>query len=217
MKTALVAGASGLIGRYLLNELLDSGNYQQVKALLRKPVKKVHPVFQQVPFDYAKPDASLVDAEVVFCCLGTTLKKAGSKDAFRKVDFQYPLDLAKMAFENGCKRFAIVTAIGSDKNSRFFYSRVKGELEQELQKIPFESLHVYRPSMLLGPRSEFRVGEEIGKTFMKVAGFLFPKNYRAVHASQVANAMVSDDMHPEKGIHFVESGEMLKFSIKKSI
>lgn len=216
MKTALVAGASGLVGRFLLNELLESGNYGQVKILIRKPLEKVHPRLQQVPFDYDKPEASLVKADVVFCCLGTTIKKAGSKEAFRKVDFQYPLEVAQMALKNGCKRFAIVTAIGSDKASKIFYSRVKGELEEELKTMPFESLCIYRPSMLLGPRGEFRMGEEVGKAMMKTIGFMFPANYRAVHASQVARAMVYDQFESQTGLHIIESGEMLKFSIEKN-
>ncbi|TVQ17119.1 MAG: oxidoreductase [Bacteroidetes bacterium] len=217
MKTALIAGATGLVGSFLLKELLEEEHYSKVTALVRKPLEISHPRLEQIVFDYDNPDTSVIKAEDVYCCLGTTIKKAGSKEAFRKVDYHYPLMLGQSAYENGCNQFAVVTAIGSSEKSSFFYNRVKGEVERDLKKIPFQSLWIFKPSMLLGPRKESRLGEEAAKVFMKALGFLFPKNMKGIHASQVAKAMYYHFSEQMSGIHIVESGQMQKFPVKKNL
>ncbi len=215
MKTAIIAGATGLVGSYLLKELLEEEHYSKVTVLVRKPLQQSHPRLEQVIFDFDNPDKSVITADDVYCCLGTTIKKAGSKEAFRKVDYHYPLMLGQTAFENKCQNFAVVTAIGSSEKSSFFYNRVKGELERDLKKIPFHGLFIFRPSMLLGPRKEVRLGEEAGKFFMRAFGFLFPKNMKGIHASQVAGAMAYYLVKQQSGIHIIESGQMQGFSAKK--
>ena len=217
MKTALIAGATGLVGDFLLKELLEEEHYSKIIVLVRQPVEKVHPRLEQVVFDFENPDTSVIKADDVYCCLGTTIKKAGSKEAFRKVDYHYPLQLAQAAFDSGCKRFAVVTAVGSSEKSSFFYSRVKGELERELKKIPFQGLYIFRPSMLLGPRKEFRFGEEAGKLFMKALGFLFPDNMKGVHVSRVARAMFYHVFQQQDGIHVIESAQIQLYSTKKNL
>ncbi|MFW5708067.1 MAG: oxidoreductase [Bacteroidota bacterium] len=218
MKTALIAGATGLVGSFLLDELLENDNYSQVKILVRKKMEKAHPKLTQIVFDYDNPDQSAVKADDVFCCLGTTIRKAGSKEAFEKVDYEYPLKLAQLAHKNGSKSFHLVTALGADEKSMFFYNKVKGKVEREVSKIPFDSLCIYRPSMLLGPRREFRLGEEVAKRFMKTFGFLFSRNTKGIHVSQVARCMVSNanEDQPEP-IRVILSGEMQKFEVKKNV
>ncbi len=217
MKTALIAGATGLVGSHLTDQLLDNEQYSRVKILVRKPIEKNHHRLEQIIYDYDQPDLAAVRADEVYCCLGTTIKKAGSREAFRKVDLEYPLQIARAAKQNGTKHFAIVTAIGSSTKSAFFYNRVKGEIEELLKEAGFERLLIFRPSMLLGPRSEFRFGEEAGKVIFKAAGFLFPKNMKGIHAAKVAAAMIWHmQKEKEKGIRYIESGQMQQFPVNSS-
>jgi uncharacterized protein YbjT (DUF2867 family) len=213
MKTALVVGSTGLVGSYLLKKLLLSQYYEKVTILVRRTVDINHPRLKQVIYDFDQPLADKVRADDIYCCLGTTIRKAGSKKAFRKVDFEYPIQIAKLAHENGAKRYAIVTAIGSDEKSFFFYNRVKGEVETELKKIPFESLHIFRPSMLLGTREEFRLGEDLAKIVTRAIEPVLPANTRAIHASKVAEAMIVSLQKGKPGVVYVDSGAMQNFSV----
>lgn len=217
MNTALIAGATGLVGSFLLKELLEQEHYSKVTILVRKPLEMSHPRLQQVVFDFDNPDKSAIKADDIYCCLGTTIKQAGSKEAFRKVDYHYPMMLAQTAFDNGCKRFAVVTAIGSSEKSSFFYNQVKGELERDLKKIPFQGLYIFRPSMLLGPRKDFRLGEVAGKAFMKALGFLFPQNIKGIHASRVARAMFYHLYQQQDGVYVIDSGQMQVYTAKKNL
>jgi len=214
METALVAGASGLTGSCLLEQLLESDRYDRVKALVRRPLEREHPKLEQVVFDYDNPDPEIIEADHVYCCLGTTMKKAGSKEAFRKVDYDYPLQLARMAYRNGAQKFALVSAVGANSRSTFFYNRVKGQLEADLREIPFQSVYIMRPSMLLGSRKEKRTGEELGKAVMKPLRFLFPSNMKPVHASQVAACMADQMNRDEQGVHVIPSGRMLNYPVR---
>jgi len=211
MKIALIAGANGLTGSYLLEQLLESDRYDRVKALVRRPLDREHSKLEPIVFDYDHPEPELIEADHVYCCLGTTMKKAGSKEAFRKVDHDYPLEIARMAYRNGARRFALVSAVGANSRSMFYYNRVKGQLEADLQEIPFQSVYIMRPSMLLGPRKEKRTGEELGKAVMKPLSFLFPSNMKPVHVSQVAACMVDHMNRDEPGVHVIPSGQMLAY------
>jgi uncharacterized protein YbjT (DUF2867 family) len=211
MKTALIAGASGLTGSYLLNDLLNQNTYNLIKILVRKPLKMQHSKLEQIVYDFDQPMPGVIKADHVYCALGTTIKKAGSKEAFRKVDYEYPLQIAKTAYENGAKKFAIVSAMGANTKSMFFYNRVKGQIEEAIKEIPFEAIYIARPSMLLGPRKEYRLGEELGKRLMTSLGFLLPANMKAVHASKVATCLTNKMNRDEKGIHIIPSGEIRAF------
>jgi uncharacterized protein YbjT (DUF2867 family) len=215
MKTALVAGASGLTGVYLTELLLKSPNYDLVKVLVRRPLGKEHPSLQQIVFDYENPDIDAIKTDHVYCALGTTIKKAGSRDEFKKVDFHYPLHLARLSYDSGAERFAIVSAIGAKRNSLFFYNKVKGQMEEAIKDLPFHSVFIARPSMLLGPRDESRLGEEIGKKVMTTLRFLLPSNYKPVHASQVAAAMIDSMNSRKKGFHVITSAKMQKYPVMK--
>ncbi len=218
-KTALVAGATGLIGQQLVDELLQLDNYSEVRVLVRGPIEKHHPKLIKVLFDFDHPDVSLVQGDDVFCCLGTTMKKAGSKEAFFIVDHDYPLQIARAAIQNGSNQYLIVTAMGADPSSSFFYNRVKGKLEEDLKKVGFSALHIFRPSLLLGNREEKRLGEKIGEAVMNFFNPLMVgplKKYRAIDSAKVAKAMVIAAQDPladqvPQGAFIHESDQMQRF------
>lgn len=194
-KTAIISGASGLVGNNLLNLLLNSKKYKKVYCLVRKELAIQHPNLEQIIFDYNNDNSylNLPKADEVFCCLGTTIKNAGSQKAFKKVDLEYPLKLAKAVLKKEAKAYHVITALGASSDSNIFYNKVKGELEDELKKLKFEQLYIYRPSLLLGNRKEQRLGEKFGTVFMKSFNFLMQgslKKYRAIQAEDVAKAML---------------------------
>ena len=195
MKTALLAGATGLIGSQLLPLLLASERYAKVIVVGRKAVPVIHPKLVQVVTELDKlEDVRLkLIADDVYCCLGTTLKQAGSKEAFFKVDFLYVVQLAALAAGNFAAQLMVVSSMGADAESSLYYSRVKGEMEAAVQQAPFRAIHVFRPSLLLGERAAPRLGERIAAA---VLGGLRPVlrgpllKYRPVTGATVAAAML---------------------------
>lgn len=218
-KTALVAGATGLIGQQLVNRLIESDVYSEVRILVRKSTQKSHPKLVEIIYDFDQPSVSQLQGDDIFCCLGTTMKKAGSKQAFTKVDHDYPLQIGRAARQNGAKQYLIVTAMGADPGSSFFYNRVKGNVEEDLIKIGFDALYIFQPSLLLGNRSEKRLGERIGEAVMRVFDPLMIgplKKYRAIDSAKVAQAMVVAAQDPlvkqvSQGIFVYESDQMQRF------
>jgi uncharacterized protein YbjT (DUF2867 family) len=207
-KTALIVGATGLIGNLLAQKLLQDTYYQKVILLVRKStgIKNERLEERIVDFDNLKPNDVIADD--VFCCLGTTIKKAGSQAAFYKVDFEYPLRVATLAAQKDATQFLIVTALGADAQSSVFYNRVKGEVEQKLSELPLQSLSIFRPSLLLGDRQESRFGENIGKVLAKIINPLMIgslKKYRGIEAEKVANAMQTLAKENRTGKHIFES------------
>ena len=214
MSTALIAGASGLTGSALMELLLESNAYDRVKVLVRRPLEIEHPSLEQILYDYEHPDNSRIQADHVYCCLGTTMKKAVTRQAFFRVDHDYPLQVARAAYQNGAGKFALVSAVGANPRSMFFYNRVKGKLEEDLKEIPFTALYIFRPSILLGCRDEFRLAEALGKGIMKSFSFLLPGNMKPIHARQVAACMFDRMWSEEKGVHIIQSKEMQNFPLK---
>lgn len=210
-RTALVIGATGLVGEKLVTQLLTSEKYSHVKVLVRKPLDLIHPKLASILFDFDNPEESLVKADDIFCCLGTTMKKAGSKEAFYRVDYVYPHEIAKIALSNGAKRFSIITAMGASRKSLFYYNRVKGEIEDTLKKLGYETLLIFRPSLLVGHRSESRFGEKIGESLSKFFKPLIPAKYQAIEAEKVAKAMVVITSSNVKGTLVYESDLMQEF------
>lgn len=210
-KTALVIGATGLIGELLTHRLVDSPFYEKVKVLVRKSLTWQHPHLQEVQFDFDHPNGLLTQADDIFCCLGTTIKKAGSKEAFRKVDYQYPLDIARLSLANGARQFAIVTAVGSNPDSSIFYNRVKGEVERDLTTLNFPTLLIFHPSLLLGNRSENRLGERIGAGVMRLFSPLIPAKYKGIEGDKVARAMLETMQQGLTGKHVFESDVLQEF------
>ena len=206
-KTALIAGASGLTGGYLLNLLLESPEYSSVIAYVRKSSGLTHPKLKEIVVDWETLQEP-VAAEDVFCCLGTTIKKAGSQEAFRRVDYDYPLQLAQIQYRGGSQQFLLVSAMGADAKSSIFYSRVKGELENALQSIGYKSLHIFRPSFIAGPRKESRTGEKIGLAIFSILSTLFIgplKKYAHIQAEHIARAMLRTAQKNEQGTKLYDS------------
>jgi uncharacterized protein YbjT (DUF2867 family) len=213
MKIALIAGATGLIGKQLLQLLLEDNYYSKVKIVTRKPFELTHSKLENIVlnFNVLKDHASQLDADDVFCCLGTTIRIAKTKEAFRKVDYEYPVELARITKEQGATQYLIVTALGANKNSSVFYNRVKGEVEEEISKIHFQSTHVFQPSLLLGHRTEERAGEGAATIFFKLFGFLIPQKYKAIDSAKVAKAMLSFAKSNTAGFHIHESKELQSY------
>jgi uncharacterized protein YbjT (DUF2867 family) len=213
-KRALVAGSTGLVGSHLLSDLLDSEYYTDVIALVRRPIELSNSKLKQVICnfellaDYAPCFEGIHD---VFCTLGSTIKKAGSQDAFRSVDFEYPLQLAKLSAAQGVKQYFLVSAMGADEKSRIFYNRVKGEVERSVQEVGLPSIHIFRPSLLLGDRVEFRIAEKLASKLIPAFSFLLVgrlKKYRPIRAADVALAMIRVAQMDETGMHTYLSNEI---------
>jgi uncharacterized protein YbjT (DUF2867 family) len=215
-KTALLVGATGLVGNYLLFKLLQDDRYATVRTLVRRPLHLKHAKLDErvVDFDALKPD-DCVGVHDVFCCLGTTIRQAGSQEAFRKVDFDYPLAVARLALKGGARQYLLVTSLGADPKSSIFYSRVKGELEDAIGGLGYDSFHVFRPSMLLGKRKEFRLGESVGKAVMVLLTpvLMLPglRRYAGIHAAKVANAMLAVARREQPGRHVWLSDQLQGF------
>lgn len=212
MKTAVIAGASGLVGSSLLTMLLDSGHYDKVISLGRKTLPLNHEKLQQLQVDFTDLSSFHEHCDHVYCCLGTTIRVAGTKERFFQVDHDFPLELAKVTLKNGATSFTVITAIASDEKSRWFYSRVKGKLENELKLLGFNNLNILRPSMLLGPRKEFRLGEWISKKIMILFSWLIPEKYKAVKHLAVARCMIQSAIQQQNGTFILENTDILKFN-----
>lgn len=206
MKVALIAGATGLIGQQVLSLLLNDPQYSQVIALTRKPLE-AHPKLKQVETDFSNLEQKKSDlqADTVFCCLGTTMAKAGSKENFYRVDFHFPYLLARISYTLGARQFLMVSALGANPKSSVFYNRVKGEAEKAISEIGFSSVHFFRPSLLLGARDEKRSGEKIAKSLFTFFDILIPAKYKAIDSAKVARAMVRASHDHSPGIQIHES------------
>lgn len=210
MKKALIAGSTGLIGNQLLQLLLADDYYDKVIAISRKSLEMSHPKLENMVFEFdrmTEHHASL-KADDVFCCLGTTIKKVKTKEKFRKVDFEYPLELARITKANGAEQFLLISALGADKKSNIFYNRVKGEVEEAIGQVGFKAYQIFRPSLLMGDRKESRSGEDAGKFVFKYFGFLVPEKYKGIESIKVARAMQKIAEQNQAGVHISESKEL---------
>ncbi|MBI3886683.1 MAG: oxidoreductase [Opitutae bacterium] len=214
MRTALIAGASGLVGGELLRQLLAEAEYGRVVAVGRRPLDVTHPKLVRVTADFAALDrvAGELRGDDAFCCLGTTIRAASSRVAFRAVDHAAVLAFGWAAQRGGAQRFYLVSSLGADAQSRVFYSRVKGETEAALRVLGFGTLGIFRPSLLRGTRKEFRPGERIGHGMMAVLDPLLVgrwRKYRAIEATVVACAMLRCALGaPGPGTLVFESNEI---------
>lgn len=206
LPTALLVGATGLVGAQCLSLLARDSAVGAVRVLVRRalPAASAKVDVCVVDFDRLESHADWLRADWVFCALGTTIRQAGSQAAFRQVDFDYPLQVAQLAKAQGAKRFMLVSALGANARSRVFYNRVKGELEEAIAAIGFESVTFARPSLLAGEREEVRFGERLGLKF----GWLMPERYRPVQARQVAQGLVNAAKAGRPGVHAVNNIEL---------
>jgi uncharacterized protein YbjT (DUF2867 family) len=211
-KTALLAGATGLVGNALLPLLLASERYAKVIVVGRRPVAIDHPKLTQVVTELSKLEDERLRliADDVYCCLGTTMRQAGFKEAFYEVDYLYVVKLAAITAANFAAQFLVVSALGADAESRFYYNKVKGEMEAAVKQTPFRAIHIFRPSLLLGQRATPRLGERIGSWLLALARPLLRgswQKYRPVTAATVARAMLQAAADDGGGIRTHEVSE----------
>lgn len=205
--TVLLLGATGLVGAAALELLLADPRWSAVRILVRRPPGQDRPRLRvRVLEDFANLDAATAEFAVnaVLCAVGTTIRAAGSQAAFRAVDHDIPVAAAQLARAQGAAHFGLVSSLGADPRSRVFYSRVKGEVEEEVRRLGPASIAILRPSLLLGPRREFRLGEALAKPL----GFLIPGRYRPVQAAAVARVLVDAAMLRRPGVEVIESVEI---------
>lgn len=209
-RTALVAGASGLVGSHVLHLLLEDPAYARVTVLARRELPLAHKKLEQrvVNFDRLAQIADFPRVHDVFCCLGTTMKQAGSPDAFRKVDGTYVAELARVAVRHRASQFLVVTAVGADPRSRILYSRVKGEAEEAVRRLQFDGIQIFRPSLLVGARAESRPAERVAGLLSPLVAWAFVgplARYRPIKAKAVARAMLRVAGEAPRGAHVYES------------
>lgn len=209
-KTAILLGATGLIGGHCLQLLLKSPRYSKVVCLIRKKLPIINEKLEQVvvDFDHLQDYAADLKGDDVFCCLGTTIKVAKTKENFKKVDYHYPLAAGKIALQQGATQYLLVSSLGADKNSLVFYSKTKGEIQRDLKALGYPTLHILQPSLLLGDRRDNRAGEKFAELAMTGLGFLLQgplKKYRGIEAEAVAFAMVHLATDEQPGTHTHQS------------
>ena len=210
MKIAIVAGASGLIGKELVQKLINSDQYRLIYVLSRKKSGLVNDKIRELVIDFENIGQLKFDEPIdhVFCTLGTTMKQAGSRENFRKVDYEYIIALANLGKQHGASKFIVISAMGANSKSAVFYNKIKGMTEDALKNIGFNQLIILRPSLLLGDRAEKRLAEGISGGFMKVFNFLIPDNYKAIQVEKVAESMLKMALKSTEKVLVVKSGEM---------
>jgi uncharacterized protein YbjT (DUF2867 family) len=212
-KTGVVFGATGLVGGELINELLEQNDFNKVIAVVRRDLPVSHPKLEICHLDNYSQLMQLKDklnAEIYFCCIGTTMKIAGSKEAFRKVDLDIPVHIARLAESLSIPGLVAISSIGASNTSSNFYLRTKGEMEKTMREIYSGNLKIVRPSLLMGNRYEFRFSEKTAAIFMKIFGWLFAgplRKYKGIYARDVARAMIKISHLPKDKVIF-ESGEL---------
>ena len=208
-RTAVVLGASGLVGGYCLRALVDDPDYTRVLTFGRRelPLLTRAKVAQRVGDLGSLTAQDFAGAQDVFCALGTTIRKAGSQEAFRKVDLELPLRSAEEALKAGAEQFIVVSSVGADAASKNFYLRTKGEMERELARLPFKAVHILRPSLLVGKRAEFRLGEAIGMKIAPVLDLLTfgpLRKYHSMQAEIAGKAMAGAAKSGKRGVFIYE-------------
>lgn len=215
--TATLLGATGLIGGHLLSFLQNDTSFDEVRVLVRRPLEINNPKVKVVVIDFndeAQFKSAMEGSNVVFCAIGTTQKKVkGDKKLYRTIDFDIPVNAAKHSIKYGCKQFLIVSSLGADSEKKGFYLKLKGEVEDALiakvqPTVGFDSLSIFRPSLLLGNRSESRLAEDVGQFFSKALKFLMPGDYKPIEGKIVAKAMVEVAKLKKKGVEVYHYEEM---------
>lgn len=215
MKTAIVIGATGLVGSQLVSLLLQDSRFERVKVFARRSVGVTSEKLEEhiVDFDQLDSWKRELTGDVLYSAMGTTLRTAGSKEAQYKIDYTYQYQVAKAAVANGVPQYILVSSAGASVDSRIFYSRMKGELERDIKKLPFEVIHVVRPGMLAGSRIESRAGEKVGIVMMKLVGAIPGLNaLRPIQGREVAQAMINATFKRPEGIHSYSLGEVFKLA-----
>jgi len=213
--TATLVGATGLIGSYLLEVLLNDPWFDTVRILIRRPMDITHAKLEKKIVDFNDSDSVLValsNSDVAFCAIGSTMKKVkGDKEAYRKIDFEIPVNLARFCKMTGCGKFILVSSAGANAKSMNFYQRLKGETDDAVKEAGPKTVHIMRPSLLLGERKEFRLGENIGKAVMTFLSFLIPEKFKAIQGKDVAKVMIALSKKRDEGIFIHENREIRNY------
>ena len=211
MSTLLLVGATGLVGRSVLEQALADPRITRVVAPTRRSLephaKLDNPL---VSFDRLPDEVPWWKADAVVCTLGTTIRKAGSQEAFRRVDYDYPLAVAQLTRRHGARAFALNSAAGADPSSRFFYNRVKGEVEEAIRKVGFPSLTIVRPALIGGERDEFRPAEFVAMRLLRLADPLLPRRYRVVPHERIASVLLEAAITAPRGEQIIESDTIVR-------
>jgi uncharacterized protein YbjT (DUF2867 family) len=213
MKKVIILGASGLVGSEVLKLALNNNEFDEVKIFVRKPLPIKNPKLTQILTNFDELDLikSEINAEIIFCCLGSTKSKTPNLQDYKKIDHDYPLYFAKEGLKNNLSQFHIISALGANPNSSNFYTKLKGEIEDALKGINIPSLYIYRPSFLVGKRKEKRPLEKIALLIMRLINPLLMgrlKKYQTIDASIIAKAMINESIKNKRGIFVLESDKI---------
>jgi uncharacterized protein YbjT (DUF2867 family) len=215
-KSVLLLGASGLVGGECLKLLIHGGPYEKITVLTRSPlitdIQDSRVDHHIIDFEHLGEYRHLIKADHVICALGTTIKKAGTKENFHRVDFTYSYEIARMASEQDSEHYLLVSSMGADPGSSIFYNRVKGELEQAVQRLPYRSVSIFRPSLILGQRHERRLTEQVSKIIAGIFSFAIPERYKPVQAVNIARAILKIAGQDLAGIRMIESNEITRIA-----
>lgn len=211
--TAGLIGASGLIGGHLLTLLIADSRYNQIRILSRRPLPIQHPKVSVHVLDFTDEQgfsAALAGCDHLYCCVGTTRARVhGDMEAYRKVDFDIPVQAARLSAALGCRHYSLVTSVGADRRSRHFYLQLKGTVEDAVRQYAIPSVAIIRPSMLLGKRHESRPAERLGQLLMEPLAFLIPSKYKPIRAEVVASAMLYLAMQQAEGVRIYHYAELV--------
>jgi uncharacterized protein YbjT (DUF2867 family) len=209
----VILGASGLIGSELLQVLLSDPSYTHVRVLVRKLLPIEHPKLEQQITDFANLQDfkdKIGSGDIIFCCIGTTMKNMkGNKDLYYSIDHDLAIHAANFGISHGFTQFALVSAVGAKKGSSNFYLNLKGSTEEDVKKYPFQAIHIFRPSVLLGSRKEKRFGEGIAQRLMSAIRAILPSKYKPIEGRQVAISMKESVKRPRSGVHVYHYKEMM--------
>ena len=215
--TANIIGASGLVGKQLVQQLLNDNRFEKVRIFVRRDTGLKHPKMEQQIVDFAQTESweKLLAGDVLFSALGTTLKQAGSKEKQYEIDFTFNLNFAQKAKENGIESYVLVSSIGANSKSGIFYTRMKGELDEAVSKIGFENLSILRPASLTGNRENRRLAEEISVPVLNFLTRFVLKNYRPIGGETVAKAMINAAMNKNENKTIWEGAEVFNLAAVK--
>jgi uncharacterized protein YbjT (DUF2867 family) len=216
MKTAIVIGATGLVGNKIVSKLLNDSRYEKIKVFGRRALKISNSKLEEyiIDFDHLEDWKQKITGDELYSALGTTIKKAGSKEAQNKIDFSYQYEMARIASENNVNKMLLVSSLGANSKSGNFYLRIKGELEDAALELPFKNIFIFRPSILMGDRTEKRFGESVGINLAKIFSKIPPlKKYRPVKAEEVAESMIkSANIESNIKIEIIESEKIFEIA-----
>lgn len=212
--TATIIGSTGLIGSHLLDQLIKDDHYSKVRLVVRRHIEVKDPKIEVRVIDFTDDQAfrnAVAGSNAVFCAIGTTRKKVkGNMTEYRKVDFDIPVKAARFSTGTDCRHFLLVSSVGADSKSSNFYLKLKGEVEDQVSTLEIPHIAIFRPSMLLGKRTEKRPAEAIAQTFSRLLTFLFPAKYKPIGAAGVAEAMITASKSDHKGVEVLHYSEMVR-------